>query len=325
MANDSLKIVETHPESNESKRRWDSKRSKREELQARLERQWLISPHQFDALRNSMERERLRRSFELLHAFCPITQQQIVDLGSAWGDFSSILHDKGGKILCVDLASNSFKSLKERYPHLTDIKQDYVPKTTLDDEKYDIVVALDIIGFIHPDDHRMFFAELSRLVKPNGFVLCSTPLDIRTEDPLQAFADLAETEFKISKWSLSYHLCYLYIVDFFSAPAKFWKASKDREYRQEELRQRKGLSQFWFRANSSPLISWFWKGVELLFNPLNHFLKMHPRPLLFLEKFCRTFWDSSGVSHAIFIGQRRPLVIPSEVPKEPKHKKEVWE
>lgn len=325
MADHRLNVVQIENiDSNNTKKRWGQNPSKREETQARFERQWLIDPHQFDPARNCLEIERIQRSLDLLTASGSVRDSDIVDLGAGWGDFSAQLQALGAKVLAVDIASNALKNLKSRHPEVV-VKQDFVPKTTLDDEKYDYVAALDLIAYLPKDDHRLFFAEVSRLVKANGKVLCSTPLDLRTEDAVQAFADLAETEFQIEHWALSYHLCFLYLLDFLEAPKKFYKGSIDKEYHAHEIGQRKGFSKIWFRLNSSPGLAWFWRGVSFIINPLSHWFKHSKSMMTACERFCKTFWDTAGVSHAIFIGKRRSLIIPQVLPEETKHKKEVWE
>lgn len=320
-----LNIVQMENMDKNNKIRWEKKRSKREETQARFERLWLIDPEQFDPKRNCIEEERLFRSLNLLKEFVAIDQKEVVDLGCGWGDFSAQIKQLGGNVVAVDIAANAFKHLKKRHPEIEQTKQDYIPKTTLDDEKFDVVAALDLIAFLSPDDHRIFFAELSRLVKPDGYLLCSTPVDFHTEDPVQLFADLAETEFQIEKWSLSYHRCFIHLLDFIEAPRRFAKAAKDVEYRQKEIGQRKGFMHTWFRLNSSSRVAWFWKGIAWLTHPIAEKTRYSRRLMLFCEKFTKTFWDTSGISHVIFIGKRRALIIPEAKPREPKHKKEVWE
>lgn len=301
--------------------------SRRKEAEARFDRLWLVSPEKMNPLRNIRERERVDRTLDLLKAI-DLKGKRIVDLGCGGGVISRRLRDRGAEVDAVDISGNALKILSsQNLDHIRPI-QDYAPTTKLPDDAYDIVLCTELIGFLSREEHRMLFSELARLVKPDGRVVCSSALDINSLDALQQFGDLAETELKIDQWVFSYHLCWIRLNDFFIAPARFARAWRDPEYRLQALDKRHGISRWWFRLNCHAFPGVLWSLIQILSAPIVKLLKTNRGLLLALEKFCRFFWSESGISHALFMGQRKPLYVPppeNELPRETKHKKQLWE
>lgn len=307
----------------------DSKNGWRREAQAQFERMWLVDPEQFNPLRNCMERERIARTWALAQEFVPPKDKLVADLACGGGVMSKRLKDAGAKVHALDIASNALKILREQVPNIDQTYQQCLPHTTLDDDAYDLVFADEVIAYLPAQQLRLFMAELCRLVKPNGFTICSTALDLKTQDPLLRFASLAETEFKIHKWVCSHHRLYIRLRNFFSAPSRYARASTNPDFRQQELQKRTGFNQKWWRWNSQGPLAIFWRIVQYVANPFAHLLKQNRTLLLGLEKICRTLWGDAGISHAIFIASRRPLqplqLPPDEIPVERKGKRFVWE
>jgi SAM-dependent methyltransferase len=206
--------------------------------------------------------------------------------------------------------------------------QDYVPRTKLEDNTYDIVISTELIASLPIDDFRLYFSELARLVKTEGSVLISTPLDIQSEDALERFVALVDTEFHVHEWFFSYHYLYLKLCNFLKAPSRFVKAHQNSGYRRDALQKRHSIGRWWFRWNSAPLPAFFWFYFQHFTTPLLKWTEQSPRALSFLEKLSRFFWPESGISHVICIGKRHPLAAhlkESEIPWETKHKKQIWE
>ena len=205
--------------------------------------------------------------------------------------------------------------------------QEYVPRTKLDDMRYDVVLAAELIAYLPPDEYRLFMSEMCRLVKRDGFVVCSTAIDINSEDALVRFAELFETEFQPIKWVVSYDRLWIRLSDFLEAPRRFTKASEDDNYRQRELQNRKSLGRWWFSLNSHKAVAWLWKIVGLVSKPVANAFSNSPWMLVQLEKLCKTFWDDQGISHAIVIGKRWPLARTPEkdIPVVRPGKRQVWE
>jgi len=332
MINNRLNIISV-TNSNETKNKQapsSDRAAKKLEAQAKFERLWLLDPEQFNPLRNSMERERLNRTFALIKEISDPSGQQIADLGCGPGVLSVRLRDAGAdKVTALDISSQALKLLKEKDAQRIETVQDYLPMTSLNDNTYDLVIATDVIAYLPPQDYRLFFSELSRLVKSEGYVVCSTSLDLNSEDALERFAALAETEFKIEKWRFSYHNLYIRLLNFLEMPAKCVRASRSKEYRQKELSQRHSLNQWFFKWNSTPIPAFFWSGIQFIIKPIAEFLKQNQKVLIFLEKVSYSIWNSNRISHAIFIGKRKPLFVQlpdkASQPIERKQKKQVWE
>ncbi len=307
----------------------NSKKDWRQAARAQFERMWLIDPEQFDPLRNCMERERIERTWTLATEFVKPKDKLVSDLACGGGAMTKRLKEAGSIVHALDIASNALKILLANVPLVDQTYQQCLPHTTLEDDAYDLLFADEVIAYLPAQELRLFMAELCRLVKPNGYTICSTSLDLDSQDPLVRFASLAETEFKIHKWVCSYHRLYIRLRNFFSGPSHYVRASKDPNYRQQELQKRKGFSQKWFSWNSQKPLAFFWRIIQYLTNPIAHLLKQNRSLLLRLEKICRFFWGEAGISHAIFIASRRPLPpldLPSnEIPIERRGKRQTWE
>lgn len=305
-----------------------SKNGRRQEAQAKFERLWRIDPEQFNPLRDSMGKERLERTWKLIQEMMNVEDKQIVDLGCGGGVFSRRLAKEGAHVHAVDISSLALQLIQKECPSNITVSQDYLPRTLLNDSEYDLVISTDLIAYLPTDEHRLYFSELGRLVKADGYTICSTPLDINSEDSLERFASLAETEFTPLKWVLSYHLFYIRILDFLKAPQRFAQAGKDKEYRHQSINERRGITKWWFRVNSNAFLSSIWSLISYMTKPIYQAFSKSSVLLISCEKVCKFFWGESGVSHAIFIGKRRPLVthVPEDAqPQEIKHKKQVWE
>lgn len=299
----------------------------KEETQAKLERLWLQNPEQFNSLRNCMERERINRTWNLLISSTSLRHLKIADLGCGDGLLTERLSQQGADVDAIDIAAQPLEILKKKSLPCVKVLQDYLPRTALKDSSYNLVISTDVIAYLPRDQHRLYFSELARLMKPNGHVLCSTPLDINSEDAFQRFSSLTATEFLVERWVLSYHYLFLRLKDFLEAPKRFAQAGKEPDYRRRELNKRFSLNHYWFKINSTPLISKCWSVGAFLVSPLVSFVNQNTFILLNLEKISRFIWNERGISHAIFIGIRRPIVIEEPAPQEfeRKHKKQVWE
>jgi len=302
--------------------------SKRQETQAKFDRLWLTEAKQFAPLRNCRGKERIIRTWNLIEKHTSFKGKLAVDLGCGSGVFSKKMRDAGAAVDAVDISSNALKALQSDNSERIAAIQDFIPHTSLEDNRYDLVVSMELIGYIPSVEHRLYMSELARLVKSEGFVVCSTSLDINTQDAVQSFGSLAETEFAISEWKFSYHALQIRISNFFKAPARFAKGWQDHHYRKQQLAKRTGFDKWWYSFNSSTAIGWLWSGLQYLAFPLVYLLDNNRTLLLGLEKICRFLWTESGISHASFIGQRRPLIPPSKEELqaiEPKQKRQVWE
>lgn len=301
-------------------------KSKRLQAEATFERLWLRCRDKFNPYRNYMETLRIERTLNLLKESLSLKNLKAADLGSGFGEISLKMRDAGATVDAVDIASAALDRLKEEkdiFPI-----QDLVPYTTLKDDAYDLVLSTELIAYLAKSEYRLYFSELARLVKREGHVVCSTLIDIYSDDAIEQFAAYAETEFDIEKWVLSYHYLWTKLLFFFQAPEKYVKASKDEGYRASELAKRNSFFRFWFNLQSSFWPSMLWRAVAWVIHPILLFIKKSRYLLLTLESISKFIWQKQGISHAIFLAKRRPLFTPppeDQRPIERKTKKVVWE
>lgn len=288
----------------------------------RFEELWQRNPKQFDPERNVMEKERIDRTGDLIQR--DLHDKRVADLGCGTGALARRLANAGARVDAVDIAKKPLEALEGIDNIQT--SQSSLPKTLLEDDAYDLVLCTDVIAHLHPHLFRLLMSEMARLVKPDGYVVCSTPLEVQSEGAFERFAALAETEFDTEAWILSHHLFHLRLRNFFEAPNRFVRASGEEKYREEALSKRRSLGRLWFKLNSTKPLALIWRAIAFCLTPVTTLLRWN-RPLLQqLERFCRFACSEGGATHAIFIGKRRPLIPqPDILPQETKHKKQLWE
>lgn len=324
-----LKIISVEQgNSQRQKESYAGGKSRRLEAKAKYDRLWLQEREKMDPSSTCMERERIERTLNFVQKYISLEGKAVADLGCGSGYFARLIRDQGGTVDALDVSDVALKLLqKASMTGITPI-QDCIPSTSLKDDAYDLVVCLDLIALLQQDEYRLLISELARLVKRDGRVVCSSPLDFHTDEAFQKFYDLFETEFDIENCLLSYHSFYIKLCDFLKAPARFAKAGHNNAYRQHQVENRSGFSRIWFKYNTAKMPSAFWRFVQFLFNPIASFLEQNKKVMLFLEKICRFLKAERGVSHAVMMGKRRPLFVQlpaDQVPKETKHKKQLWE
>lgn len=178
--------------------------SKRDASLAKYNRKWELDPESFAPFKSSLKRDYFK---QVINALSDVKGKTCLDLGSGYGTLSKRLADLGAKVTAVDISEIALSRLED---HLEIKKiQDFVPYTTLEDNAYDYVIAANLIAELPEDEHRLFFSEVARLIKPQGKVVISTPLDVNTEDALARFLYLAETELIIESFHFCYHRLYI--------------------------------------------------------------------------------------------------------------------
>lgn len=303
-----------------------SRINRQKELQAKFERLWLTDPEQFNPLRNCLERERIERIWTLLTQTVNLQHKQAVDIGCGAGVLSRRLRDAEADVTAVDIAENALKRMQnEEFRQIT-LKQDAMPTTSLLDQHYDVIVCTELIAELPKEDYRLFFAELARLIKPDGYLVCSSAIDIRSDEGVQRLLDLAHTEFDVIQSTTSYHALFIRLKHFFEAPSRFIAAWQDPHLKQKELQARTGLRRWRFWLQTSPFFIWLWYALKPLTRPILRMFKNNRSWLLRLEKICRFVWDEKGTSHYIFLAKRHPLqrIDPKDIPIEKPKRKEIW-
>lgn len=94
---------------------------------------------------------------------------KILDVGAGHGAFSKTLFDMGyDNLSACDFAPEIFM-----YDKIKCEKVDITQKFPYADNTFDLVVAIEVSE--HICDHEVFFKEISRILKPKGRLLLSTP------------------------------------------------------------------------------------------------------------------------------------------------------
>ncbi len=289
----------------------ESPSTRMSEAQARLEREWLTCPEKFAPQANALELQRLERIWEVLQQNMQVAGLHAVDVGCGIGSLTDRLEKAGAIVTAVDIAENALKEFKKQFPESNaDTIRTALPLSILPDNAYDLVLCADVLAEVHPKDRRLALAELSRLMKPTSTIILSSSLDIYSDDVLESFVALTETEFTWSKWAASYHALYIQLLNLLKAPQIYASCRASPDVYQKEWRKRKGFSQKWLACNSSAPLCYLWKAASRLSNLLEKALKNSPGTLHLLEKLTRLLKGERGISHIILFGKRKELIDP---------------
>jgi len=287
---------------NQPEKKVENVKSRRKQAEKKYEALWKHFPDRLNPERNGMERMRIERSVKLIEKHLPVEKLQILDIGCGDGTLTNRLSK--GTVEGVDIAEEALSILKKNYPEIN-TRQDALPETALDDDAYDLCLSSDVIAELHPKDRRLAMAELGRLIKQEGVLFISTPIDYRSEDALQRFVQLVETEFKPIAWKMSFHSFTIKLLNLFKAPHRYFRGWKEPDYGKLRLEGREGFSRFWTRFNQQ--IGWLWFPLKILFYPFVYLLEQQETVIRFMEKLCCTLKGESGITHLMVMAKRRPL------------------
>lgn len=105
-------------------------------------------------------------------------------------------------ILCI--GSKKLGALLEEAGLNVTFTEAQLPWGKLEERRFDLILAFDVIATLHPKEYRLALSEFERLLALKGRVLISTPLDVYAEDARLRFQQLVETEFKIEESFFEY-------------------------------------------------------------------------------------------------------------------------
>jgi 2-polyprenyl-3-methyl-5-hydroxy-6-metoxy-1,4-benzoquinol methylase len=226
-----------------------------------------ISIEELDPDKTAQGRERMGRSLKMLAKHALINNSHIADLGCGIGSFAHVLASQNAHVTAVDALDLLLQ--KDQYPQINYVKA-CLPDLLFSDEHFDGLVFTDVIASIEPHLHRLTLSELARVLKKDGWLLISTPLDIDSLDADTLFMQLVRTEFEIIETLSSYHRFHFHLNK--------W-----------------GKSPLW-----NPL-SWFSR-------PLKKILKENSQFLLLTERLCKKLLGRAGRTHMIILARKKRIL-----------------
>ena len=117
---------------------------------------------------------------------------KILDVAAAQGNFSLLLAELGYKVTWNDIRADMAEYVQMKYEK-GDIS--YAAGNVFEvrfESLFDLVLATEIIEHVaHPDD---FLKNLAKLIKPNGFIVISTPLGSYFKNNLPKFTEFENPE-----------------------------------------------------------------------------------------------------------------------------------
>jgi 2-polyprenyl-3-methyl-5-hydroxy-6-metoxy-1,4-benzoquinol methylase len=262
------------------------------ETQAKWERLWLHESERFNPKRKATEKIRLKR---IWHSICQedsLKGAKVCDLASGWGTLSLQASDGGAEVTAVDVASGALT----RVNTIESKERACLPHTKLPDQKYDIVLACDILAELPRRDHRLFISELHRLCKPEGKIIFSTAVDIESFDALTKLQSLLQTDLEIEKWKVSHLTYFIRIIKLLKAPKRLATG---------QLKARSRIGKFFCKWSKTSPFSAGWNVIATLLAPLLKFLEKSENLALLLEKIAKILQSESSITHVIVTAKRR--------------------
>lgn len=312
------------------KPRVSSTHERAEAIRAQYERLWLRSPEMFKPDRTAIERARVESTWKIVQELLP-NATTAAELGMGWGVFTRRLAGAGLRVDAVDVSELAIKHFDLDPVASVHLIREAVPYTSLPDQHYDIVVCADLVGDLHQTDQRLLISELYRIVKPTGWVVLSTGLDIDSEGAVDQLAKLIDTELKVERWSASYHVYFLRLLQWLRRPELYLRAKHDPAYREKQMAKRSGVGRQWLKLQTWAPCCWLWQAVSWITRPLANQLEQSNWMLKRLDSLCRTMKSEDGVSHVVCIAKRKSLQESAETasstmnPARQRLRERVWE
>jgi len=275
-------------------------------MRAAFERRWLKEPEQFNPTASILEHNRLEHCWALIKPLIsPGTR--VADLGCGWGVLAKRMRSAGAQVDAVDISNNALKRLDDEGAEGIRLIRATLPFTPLHDGSYDLVVCTDVIADLQGHDRRLLISELTRLIKAEGFIVCSTALDTHTDDALDLFLSLVQTECKLQEGKLSYHGLWQQLRSWLEKPDYYLKLNADRAYFRSEWEQSGRIRRRWLHMQcNTPMRAW-WSLRKKINAPWLKRLRGDAEWLTKLEAFCKRWRPDTTRSHVVVSCSRRPL------------------
>jgi SAM-dependent methyltransferase len=116
-----------------------------------------------------------RVRFEQVEAALPAQLESVLDLGCGPGTFLGRLQPPPARALGLDIAPAQIAYAEQRYgrPGLRFAADDVLSARL--DERFDAVVAIEVIEHVAPNDTQPLLARILELLRPGGTVVMTTP------------------------------------------------------------------------------------------------------------------------------------------------------
>lgn len=189
------------------------------------------------------------------------------------------LHSVGAQVTTITMANSKPLSLPDGVCELMGSPFS-VP---LAHESVDALVSTDAIAGIAGGHYSLAVEEWSRVLRPSGWLLCSTALDGYTAGSLNALLSLLGQRFAIQAALLSHQRIWQALHRFLSLP----------EHHAQSTRQYK-----WTRAH------YLWAWLSMAMQPVRH--RLHQAHWLreMLERVSEWVWHDDGATHVIILGRK---------------------
>jgi ubiquinone/menaquinone biosynthesis C-methylase UbiE len=280
-------------------------KTKREHYEERVRQVCDSVPlEKIDPLCSAQGQVRIERTLELLAKHIACKGDLIADLGCGTAVIASLLADQGGVLTALDVSDRVLQSSKHTQ---MSYRRGCIPYLSFSDACFDGVIFTDVIAEIEPPLYRLTLSELARLLKRNGWMICSTQLDLYSHDAQERFIQLIHTEFEIIASVKSYHRLHFYLTRWVKAPARFVRAARQENYRAEHLQRRSGFMRLWFYLNSTKAASLLWRPCTLLSFPLQRMIKKNRPLLLALERLSKIIWGTKALTHLIVLARKKKI------------------
>lgn len=288
---------------------YGAKPSKRQihsqQTRARLDREWLQDPQQFDPQRSAAERLRIQRCLMLLQRVLPeVKGLRVADLGCGYAPIATVMAENGAQVCASDGAANALKHLdKEKM----ELRLELLPHTKLQDRSYDLSLATDVLAELPERDYRLFISELARITDIGGLVMVSSPVRANS-NAVPRMQGLVSSEFQLLQQISSQHRLFEACIAALSAPRLYYRCTDNPHRRKKELaKRRKGLPRVWFWLNSSRPLGYLWGVLSMVTEPLARCFEQSERACLLMERLSEMLWKEDATTHVVLLAKRNAL------------------
>jgi len=108
-----------------------------------------------------------------------LKNKMILDIGCGFGWFEAEALKKGAKeIVGIDISQETIRFARDNIKDKrASFLKDSAIKLSFPDEKFDMIVAWEVIEHVPQGSEKIFFSEIFRVLKKGGYVYLSTPND----------------------------------------------------------------------------------------------------------------------------------------------------